>query len=231
MRAWWLVAIAGCTPPPPAPPAPIVNTDGVAPDAVDHRWIFRELSVGRLHAGAWVSTYTLTFDGDRVTFDEETARAVEHGAPVIHGWRLDRAYTSIGTARRASSYSFTGDAADAAGREPVILDLQAPGGPDPVPWIWRCDPERIEVAPAAAMLVPADGAACDEPPVWSMSARVAIDVLRCGSIDLDGVTIDGTYVFSRAPGIEHLYIQDECKPTGDGLRRIPFDGSIARVRR
>ena len=38
------------------------------------------------------------------------------------------------------------------------------------------------------------------------------------------------FTFGEAPGIEFLFVNDDCIIQGGGLRRVPSDGSVSAIR-
>ena len=106
----------------------------------------------------------------------------------------------------------------------------------------RCTRTRLRAARADAVREPAPlrhgGEDCGDEGRWVPAGTRPVDAIRC--LPAEGRSIapddDSTWpnadhlALAPAPGIEWLYVNDDCTQ-GGGWRRVPADGSIARGRR
>lgn len=95
-----------------------------------------------------------------------------------------------------------------------------------------CQRGPVAVAPASAGRMPSPGAdddECGDTGVWS-APSVEVDVLSCRPVKAPDVAGDDyRLVFAPPPGVEYLWVNDDCFQ-GGGYRRIPADASIAPPR-
>jgi hypothetical protein len=182
-------------------------------------WIYRDLSTGLVRRGSTLDTYRLVLAGERATLTV-TAAATDHrrqrATGPLTGWRDTTTRTFTGT------ITVDGDAR--------ILDLHEDGSD--LVWRWSCEPHAYDVAPADAVRTASsddDDDDCGDEGRWSKPTRL-VDVLACGDLAAgDPDQLEGIFAFARAPGLEHLFVDDDCL-SGGGLRAIPRDGSVAPVR-
>jgi hypothetical protein len=95
-----------------------------------------------------------------------------------------------------------------------------------------CTPGKVRVAGATAGRA---GDRSKEPDCgfrgrWVPATLRTIEVLRCNLLDDPDVDHAEEYAFAPAPGIEFLYINDDCDMQGGGYRAIAKDGAIAPPR-
>jgi hypothetical protein len=227
-----LIALLGCSV--PLESAAPARASGSGPIGV-----FREVTIGAILPRATASTYTLYRDGDRASVVVATQTGSD-GATLpegITGWGDAESRTYSGSARELGG-TLELDLRDATDR----LDLV-------------CTRKQESVAPATAVRVRTDtvGGDCGDRGAWSPGATSSVVVLACNRrpaapteppppapTDPDEArwereiaaeeALRSQLSFGEGPGIEYLYVNDDCIIQGGGLRFIPADGSVANVR-
>lgn len=216
MTRVWLFVIACSSPPaqPTTPPVAIAPADASIDAPVDAAvdaelaaapaWIFRFHSTGKIVKQSRLETWTLRFVGDRATIFVERKLAESEGPWAPAGTTL---YTGTGD---GTSFSLA-----AAGQ--AKLDL-------------ACKREKLDVAAATAVRKPvASGKykqpCSGDPGRWVPPKTTKLEVLSC---KLPG--FEAPMPFAAAPGVEYLFVNDDCAQQGGDYRVIAADGSVAPVR-
>jgi hypothetical protein len=225
-----VVSIDAPPPPPTPPPPPIARTIhpelGTAPAA-----IFRRYYTGMI-ARPTLVTYTLRRHGTAALLTVETRdgeRAIPPGPRLldrytIGAWTLASTVRYLGSTARDGALSL----ATLDGRETLQL---------------TCKPHRVAVARADAVRrkgVPPKGGCEGEVGRFVPGASTRATVLYCfsappldgtpGDSDWNGYQDDIHLALAPEPGIEWLYVNDDCDMQGGGFRWIPKDGSVGKER-
>lgn len=183
-------------------------------------WIYRELSTGVILHQSMLHTYTLRRHGNRalLTVDVQTAPSSTDPA-AIGPW------SPKSTKRYVGTVEVRGGA--------ILMKLSHGGEILELP----CAMGTLAAAAASAVRRPhprgRDSDACDgDRGRWVPGATTRIEVLRCGLFNEDDPDADRDerMAFMAAPGIEYLFVNDDCDQQGGGYRLIAKDGSIAKVR-
>jgi hypothetical protein len=91
-----------------------------------------------------------------------------------------------------------------------------------------CKRTKLDVAAATAVRVPVPRVTeCGNQGMWLPNKTKKVDALLC-THDPDDPNQIG---LAAAPGIEWLYVNDDCVMQGGGWRSIPKDGSVMRARK
>jgi hypothetical protein len=218
----FLVCLAACgsSPSPPATPTPVASPpdamidapppiDAPAPDAelaAAPPSVFRFHSTGLVPSktGPRLETWTLRHAGDRgMVLVERMAADGERWKP-------------------ASTSMYLGSAAD----DGKTLTLTLAAGTDKL--ALACTRERLPIAAATAVRKPHKKGKykeCGDPGRWVPDKTTSIDVLQCKHPDFEA-----PMPFAAAPGVEYLYVNDDCQMQGGGYRAIAKDAAIAPVR-
>lgn len=98
-----------------------------------------------------------------------------------------------------------------------------------------CEMGTVKVAPASAVRRPSKPPGCNgDRGGWLPSTTKAVEALRCGIFPApdprDQVDRLEDMAFAAAPGVEFLYVNDDCVMQGGGYRFIPPDGSVRAIR-
>lgn len=228
MRAGWIAlsCAAACGPAPPAaipaatPPPAAADEDAPAPPLPDGEYVFRTFSTGAIVARHQLATYRLRRTGTRATLTIEKQTAQARGMPgEITLWPPP-----------AAPVSYSGTAVQRG----ALLELSL--ARDTASLRLHCRRVQEPVAAADAARTPSDVAGtegCGDEGTWSPPALTPVDALACmdaGEPGRPSHDTDGRLVFAAPPGIEWLYVNDDCAMQGGGLRRIPADGATARFR-
>jgi len=232
MTRFTLLALVACSsapssttkPTPPAPPDAAVATSPDAaiaappvdaPPAVDPELAAAPPSVFRFYAtglamkkeGQRLETWTLRTVGERATI------LVERMRPDGDAWILGTTTLYLGTA-----------AVDGKG-----LKLALAAGPNQL--ALACKREKLAVAAANAVRKPHPkkgkfaGECSGDPGRWVPEKTKSIDVLSCKHPDYEA-----PMPFAAAPGVEYVFVNDDCDQQGGGYRALASDGAVAPVR-
>jgi hypothetical protein len=146
----------------------------------------------------------------------------------IETWTLrhvgDRAMVLVERGAQGDT-TYTGTATDAG----TSLKLELTDGANSL--AFDCTRGKIAVAAANAVRQPHRPTGkykepCSGDPGRFVPAKTTkLDVLNCRHPDYEA-----PMSFAAAPGVEYLYVNDDCNQQGGGYRRIPADGSVAPVR-
>jgi hypothetical protein len=216
---------------PPLAPEPVAIVAALpdasidAPPAVPEevasapRWIYRELHTGGVQHESSLSTFVLQWhEAQAVLTEERRVGPSRPGARRIERWSAPELTQYVGAVTFSSdgkraSFTFTrrGDS-----------------------WPLDCVRGTVRAASAAAVRTPRPSRRgeeeCGDPGRWVPGATTQVAALRC-ALDQDDPDREEGYAFAPAPGLELLYVNDDCDMQGGGYRRISADGSIGNVRR
>jgi hypothetical protein len=196
---------ADLPPQPSSQPTTVAHTKTV--------WIARNFSTGMVMGHATLTTSTLTLDGERATLTMATRTTSDPGTragPIEGAW--------VDTATK----TYTGRSVDDMGG---TLELTLHDGIDNL--ALSCVYKEVSVAADDAVRVrSSDDSECGDVGQWSPSATTMTHAWVCHRDDDAREAI----TFGVTPGIEHLFVNDDCIIQGGGLRRIARDGSVAGVR-
>jgi hypothetical protein len=219
-------ALVIVAPPPAVAPGAVTRTTAsapaatpVIPDALANapRLVYRSLDTGMLNARSTLVTRTLQRFEDQAlltvlsqTSDSSTSEPVlgPFGAPAI------RRYLGTATTRGDTTTFSLVDGADK-------LTLE-------------CSMGHVQVAAATAVRKPVGGGQCDgDRGRWQPRATKRVAALRCG-IHLPSPDYpadrDEDMAFTAPPGIEFLFVNDDCVMQGGGYRLMPPDGGVGAIR-
>jgi hypothetical protein len=188
-----------------APPPP----DAAEPDpavAAAPPSVFRFYSTGLVptKTGPRLETWTLRHAGDRGMV------LVERMAPDGEAFEP------------ASKTLYLGTATD----DGKTLTLTLAAGTDQL--ALACKREKLAIAGATAVRKPHKKGKykeCGDPGRWVPDKTKSVEVLQCKHPDFDA-----PMPFAAAPGVEYLYVNDDCQMQGGGYRAIATDAAIAPVR-
>jgi hypothetical protein len=227
-----LIALLGCSV--PLGGAPPARGSGSGPIGV-----FREVTVGVILPRATASTYTLYRDGDRASVVVATQTGLD-------GARMGEGIVAWGN---AESRTYSGSARESGG----ILELDLRDASDRLDLVCTRKEEAVAAATAVRVRTDFEGGDCGDPGAWSPGATSSVVVLACNRrpsapaeppppapTDPDEArweqeiaaerALRSQLSFGEGPGIEYLYVNDDCMIQGGGLRFIPADGSVTNVR-
>jgi hypothetical protein len=190
-------------------------------------WIYRTFATAGIPIGTGtargqrdpqhLTTYTLQRHGALALLTRDELKGGDiHGPHVMGPWSPSPTKRYVGTAETQGTS--------------VTLSLSS----DTETLTLRCAPATIAVAAIHAVRKPhrklEDG--CGDEGRWVPAATKNVQLLRCLELEPDGSTdVYGRPLnFARAPGIEWLFVNDDCTQQGGGWRRIPADGSVAPPR-
>jgi hypothetical protein len=181
-------------------------------------WIGRELRTGLIAPQSTLATWTLQRDGNQavLTVDRQTASGMDS---TIGPWSAKQTRRYVGTFETSRQrLRFT--LADGAERLELV-----------------CSRSVAIAAGAAAVRKPGRHRAgteeCGDRGGWSPARTRQVHVLRCRQPDDEPEDRDTDRVDLRlaaAPGIEYLYVNDDCIMQGGGWRVLAVDGAVAPVR-
>lgn len=232
MRSGWILPLlAACDAGERKPPAPKPLRDdaGVVSDAAQDvslatapKWIGRRVTVGVGLIHQELETYTLQRDHDgHALLTVEIRRAPR---PLSDGAEPAN-WTLVSSSKHAGTIDEQGN---------VVRIAVASGGR-----AFDLTCKRATVAAARADAVRGRtpkwrGDDCEDPGRWVPAQTQPVDVIRC--IPYDERADDPSHeawdklAFAAAPGIESVYVHDDCVLRGGGWRLVPADGSIAKLR-
>lgn len=201
--------VASSSPPPVASP-PIADELASAP-----AWIYRDLQAGALRPNQVLTTYTLRRLGTQAVLTELTQSAV---AP-IKG--------PTGPFGPGETRTFVGSVESDGAK--VRLKLQH--GTEQLDLSCRAGSVSAASATAVRVRTPGIGSCGGDRGQWSPRAVTSVAALRCGPLP-KGSDPDRTdeYVFAASPGVEFLFVNDDCVIQGGGYRLVASDASIAPTR-
>jgi len=192
---------------PDAPPPELAELDDPAP------WVFRELGLGMI-VSPRRQTSILRRVGDRASLRVELDGAPMESGDTPAAWSPVHRETFVGTSHRD--------------RERTVFELVSARG---TRLTLTCRADRLAVHRAGANLVPDPEFhdECGNRGVWRPRATRTVAVLSCAASDRDldhyGQFGSTAMAFAPAPGVESLYINDDCIVQGGGYRlRSAADG-------
>lgn len=205
-----LVALGGCG---GHRPAALASARAQTASASREPWRFRTLTTGLALPEARSTRYQLTLDGRSATLEVTEAISHDHGGPGGGG--------DLGDWRVIATRTLRGQVAT----DGAELTLTLAG--DDQQTRWRCHVEVVVVAPASALLVPTNTAEeCGDEGEWSEPATDA-EALVCAD-DGPEPALVRTLAFAHGPGIEGVWVNDDCLQ-GGGLRwQAAGDAATAR---
>jgi hypothetical protein len=175
-----------------------------------HELIFRQYSAGHVLKNQKLTTFTLSFDGVRASLrtQPQTLKGSETGTE----WLSDPEETFVGTLIRADANSMTIDLAVKEG----TMSLQ-------------CSRSSVQVARANAVRIPNPKFTdeCGDEGIWFPAKTTKKSGWKCES---EGPLWLGLFL-ADPPGIEHLFVNDDCAMQGGGYRLVESSGKVFPVRR
>lgn len=213
-------------PPPPEPAAPAEPEPApVAPElpaefAAVTPWVYRELQTGAIRQRHTLAIYRLHQLGDRAVLlvEEREAKSSDPFAERIDDFttRSFKLYAGTVVTRGRRVTLALADGADK-------LDLP-------------CKRTILAVAGAGAFRAPssrpARGEECGDRGSFRPAATKRVEVLSCLPFDKDDPDPDRKeqLAFAPDPGIEFVFVNDDCDMQGGGYRAIDPGGAVASVR-
>lgn len=194
---------------PPVDAAPAVDAELAAAPP----FVFRFHEAGKVmtKAAPRLETWTLRQVGERATV------RVQRMVPTAgDGWQPSSATVYLGTATDDGKL--------------LTLALAATTNPNDKLAL-ACTRAKLAVAAATAVRKPHPrkgkyAQPCSgDPGRWVPAKTKPVEVLSCKHPDYDA-----PMPFAPAPGVEYLYVNDDCDMQGGDYRAIPADGTIAPVR-
>jgi hypothetical protein len=206
-------------PDPPAEPDLVVAPPLPADLATVKPWVYRELQTGAIRARHTLAIYRLHRHGTRAALlvEEREATSSDPDADRIDGFttRSFRLYVGTVTARgRRQTFALVSD--DNRGE---TLDLP-------------CRLSRVAVARADAVREPSGSGECGDRGEWRPSTMKRREILSCLPFARDDPDPDRDeqLAFAPEPGIEFLFVNDDCTMQGGGYRAISAGGAVANIR-
>ena len=208
-------------PPPDDSPPKLVAPELPAEFAGVTPWVYRELQTGAIRSRHTLAIHRLHQRGDRAALvvEQREATSSDPFADRIDGFTTKSFRIYVGTvATRGRTQTFA--LADGADK----LDLP-------------CKHTTIAVAAAGAIREPsssgpAGGEECGDRGRFRPPGTKRIEVLSCLPIAKDDLDPDRReqLAFAPEPGIEFLFVNDDCSMQGGGYRAIAPGGAVASVR-
>ncbi len=197
---------------PPEPTPPFV------PIREQPAWVFRRLSTGAVRRQSDLTTETLTFSGDHatLTINQKSAPSGAMLGETIAGPWVDTSTKKLSglvqNHQRGTVELTLRDGSDA-------LDL-------------LCGRQEVRVAAATAVRIrSSDDSECGDQGTWEPAATTPVSAWVCHAKPTNPDDVSPVeYTFGEAPGIEFLFVNDDCIIQGGGLRRVPSDGSVSAIR-
>jgi hypothetical protein len=227
-----LIALLGCS-------VPLGGAPSARGSGAERIGVFRGVMAGAILGRATASTYTLYRDGDRASIVVATRTGSD-------GARMPEAIAGWGD---AESRTYSGSARESGG----TLELDLRDATDRLDLVCTRKQESVAAATAVRVRTDSGGGDCGDRGAWSPAATSSVVVLACNRrpaapsepppaapTDPDEArweqeiaaeeALRSQLSFGEGPGIEYLYVNDDCIIQGGGLRFIPADGSVANVR-
>ncbi len=213
-------------PPPPDAPAqsgPAISLPAPAPVdvpadlAAAPAWVARRLTTGQIRSRARFETMTLQRLGTRALLSivEQTADTSLRDPSYLGPWSPPTTEHVLGSI-------------DAAGTQLTWTGRHA--------WTWVCSSAKVAAARATAVRTRSNGhRECGDKGRWVPPATRGVAVLSCAFAEADdpgdaeGEAHDRV-VFAPAPGVEYVWVNDDCVVQGGGYRSIAKDSALARAR-
>jgi hypothetical protein len=160
----------------------------------------------------------LTLNGDRAVLTVDVKTAMNGG---LLPQRIGGPWAPV------SSQRFVGEASENKGTLGLVFRDEDGG----YALSLVCTRSQVSVAAATAVRVrSADADECGDVGTWLPPVTTPMDAWVCHQITTNPDDVAHVLTFGEAPGIEHLFINDDCIIQGGGLRRVPRDGSVGNVR-
>ena len=200
-----------------SPTASAAAAPGVVPGPLESapRLVYRSLETGALSTRSTLRTRTLQRFEDQALLTVATQLSEsDTSQPVLGPFDSPRIRRYLGRAKAQGDWvSFT----LSDGEESVTLE---------------CTMGEVKVARATAVRTRAGRGQCaGDRGRWLPGSTTRVRALRCGRYepapDLDR---EEDMAFTAAPGIEFLFVNDDCVMQGGGYRFIPEDGSVGAIR-
>ncbi len=182
------------------------------------KWIGRRFLTGMDTRESTLETFTLQRVGERALLTVEAIRADNKDDGTYDKWNKISLLQYLGTA------TTEGDVITIkVANRPLSLD-------------WTCKLTKVDVAAATAVRdrdPKFKGKDCGDPGRWQPAATQKVEVLKCStayaSDDEQPPVVDSkdNLAFMAAPGVEWLWITDECVIQGGGWRRVPAKFTLA----
>jgi hypothetical protein len=203
------------------PPPPDAGTPGQAesPLAVPTEvaaappWIYREFDTGLVVKASMLRTWTLRRAGSQAALTIETQIAKTAMSEELGPWSVAQTRTFVGSITT----------------ERTKTTLVLSNGSETMTLV--CSPSSIRAAVATAGRRPGrpkpGEEECGNEGAWAPMRMRSYTTLSCKQTDQERSSL---IRFAAAPGIEWLYVNDDCTMQGGGYRAIPKDGSVAPPR-
>jgi len=182
--------------------------------------VARRFLTGLISHDSAVETFTLQRVGDRALLTVESVRAESDGEK-IGGWAKLSLVQYLGTA------TTDGDVTTIkVSNKPLSLDF-------------TCKKEKVDVAAATAVRGRDPkwaGKECGDPGRWEPGATSKVEILHCAPTPApsddgpDEPAATDHLGFAAGPGVEWLYVNDDCVIQGGGWRKVPANSAIVGVR-
>lgn len=192
---------------PPVDAAPAIPAELLAAPPRITRRIATGMAVSRHEA----ETYTLQIAGAQALLVVKGERGVPEKGDLL-GVRITR-WDPVTTRQLLGTATVTG-----ATTTLVFGDIKL-----------TCTAGKHAVARAGAVRAPsppAKNSECGDTGRFIPATTTKVDAFRCKTPD----DVDPSFVFAAAPGIEWIFVNDDCAMQGGGWRQIASDGSIAPFR-
>jgi hypothetical protein len=195
---------------------------------------FRRFSTGMVRTSSSLTTYTLRRSGTQATLEEIDA-VLNHGnqlAPDTYGKGWVESAPKL----------YAGPVVERGGG---AFDLELTAGGEELALV--CKPAKVEAAAANATRTRSSkDMECGDRGAWRPGNLVAVDVIACRArpegdeppppTDPDELSWHreeikkSTLMFAAPPGLEYLYVNDDCRIQGGDLRLVAPNKAIAEVR-
>ena len=197
-------------PPPPAIPASL---------AAAPAWITRRLDGGAMPSPQVLETFTLRREGTSALLT----------VTVQHATESMRTHEVSPWSAVLSTKQYLGTFAEITN----TLTLDVAAGAETLHFVCKRAKETVATATAVRRPHPKAPGCTGDQGHWDPAATTPVDVLHCelpeGFQEAHGWFVP-YLAFAPAPGIEWLFVNDDCSMQGGGWRRIAADGAIAGFR-
>ena len=182
------------------------------------KWVGRRLTTGMSTRDNTLETFTLQRLGERALLTVEAIHSEAKDDGKFGAWDKLSFIQYLGTAKTEGDVITVKLA-----NRPLSLE-------------WTCKMTKLDVAPATAVRgrdSRAKGKECGDTGAWQPAKTQKVEALPCtestGSDDDTAAPADSkdNLAFTAAPGIEWLWVNDECVITGGGWRRVPAKLTLA----
>jgi len=183
------------------------------------RLVYRSLNAGAIVAQATLMTHTLQRFENQALLTVETQKAPSDiiPGPVVGRFGVPTTRRFIGTSTTIGK-KIAFELADAS----ETLKLE-------------CEMGTVQVAAATAVRDYYKGGCDGDRGHWVPGAMKRAEALRCGTRAAGDASHEPDRLeemaFAPAPGIEFLYVNDDCVMQGGGYRFVAADASVAAIRK